>query len=249
MSDLSLLRNVDISSIDVRFIDDFDYSSMLQNLVIEVQTSASSSIGWVYQEWDYPLKPTGNWRRLYVGSQLYECDRMNANFKLGFYLYGRLNDLSINVWKPPDISNGGNIGDIKDGFWVVPPDNWKLLNGDVLQRSEYPEFWEWANNWHNGFHSWGELYGLDALTVSLPDCRKDFFRMASDEHPLGERQDDEIKSHSHSTIQPSGSKYGAGLGVHDTARPWHFATSTGTTGGDETRPRNTAINAAIRVKE
>lgn len=265
MPDLQHLRNVSISNTDNRFVDDFSYPSRYNNLVVESRTSASGSVGWIYQQWDFSINPTGNWRRLYAGSQLYECDRMNANFKLGFLLYNGIDDLTIDIWKPPDIANEGNIGDCKFGLWVLPPDNWRLLNGDTLQRSEHPEFWEWANNWQRlGDNKlWKELWGIDNFVVKLPDARKDFIRVSNDIHLLGAWQNFAIQGHKHGIADrfQQGGEFTAFERVENGEQKYQDTLGTFLPNSildsgygiplidNETRSRNMAFNFAIRVAE
>lgn len=144
---------------------------------------------------------------------------------------------------------------------TAPPGTIKL-NGALLSRTTYAALWAYAQasgnieasdaNWSanrttNGTN--GKFSpGNGTTTFRIPDVRGDFIRAWSDGstvdsgRAIGSAQADEIKSHTHSAANFSGSQvpsYGSGV-------PMATSGNTGATGGAETRPRNTALLACIK---
>lgn len=148
-------------------------------------------------------------------------------------------------------------------FGGTVPNGWLLCDGTAVSRTTYSALFAAIGT------TWGA--GNGSTTFNLPDARNDFLRGASGTVPLGTRQSDEIKSHSHSaTIDPAGSHQHSvtGSGGNSTGSGYageigstvdgssfvtnvagsHTHTLTITaTGGAETRPRNIAINWIIKT--
>nr|DAU57529.1 MAG TPA: Baseplate wedge protein [Caudoviricetes sp.] len=132
------------------------------------------------------------------------------------------------------------------------PDGWLLCNGLAVPRDEYPDL----------FAAIGTTYGSGngATTFNLPDIRGEFIRALDNgrgidaNRRIGTYQADEIKSHKHITYFGEGSmqypngvaatgQLGSGGGVdRDNSFPY-----TSNTGGEETRPRNIAFPAIIKI--
>ena len=67
------------------------------------------------------------------------------------------------------------------------PDGWLICDGSRLKKSLYPEL----------YAAIGDLYGADETTFNLPDSRYRYSRAAGPTLPVGTKQEDTIKSHSH----------------------------------------------------
>ena len=135
---------------------------------------------------------------------------------------------------------------------ITVPDGWLLCNGAAVQRVEYPDL----------FAAIGTTYGAGngETTFNLPDIRGEFIRVLDNgrgidnNRKIGTYQADEIKSHKHISYFGEGNmqypngvaergKLGSGGGVdNDNTYPY-----TSNTGGDETRPRNVAFPAIIKI--
>ncbi|MEM9539953.1 MAG: hypothetical protein AAGA60_10700 [Cyanobacteria bacterium P01_E01_bin.42] len=156
---------------------------------------------------------------------------------------------------------GFEIGDLKFGLWLEPDDDWRLLNGSILQRSDFPDFWEWANNWDNGVETWGDLFGIDGGSVTLPN-ESDFIRIANGDRRVGTFQHDAFQGHFHKFKKRNSAPGGASVNpANSTNNPDPFVesfslvtepVSDGLSGtprtAKETRPSNRAYGGAIRVK-
>jgi len=166
------------------------------------------------------------------------------------------------------VIGGGNVQGTPYGaemFWPTetPPDGWLEEDGSSLARAAYPEL----------FAVIGTLYGAaDGDHFNLPDARGSFPRVwdhgaaidpdaaartaptatgatiSAGDH-VGTEQDDEIKEHTHSdtyvscyaTYKPySGNETGGQYAGVETML-------TGATGGNETRPVNTARMMIMRA--
>lgn len=123
------------------------------------------------------------------------------------------------------------------------PTGFLKANGSAVSRSTYAAL----------FAAIGTLYGAGdgSTTFNLPDLRGEFIRGFDDGRgidtgrAMGSAQADELKSHTHPyngsvyyyAAHPYGSGYDYIAGTGST---------TGTTGGTETRPRNIALLACIK---
>jgi hypothetical protein len=117
-------------------------------------------------------------------------------------------------------------------------------------------------------HSWvlakgqvvaGTRYAAITGKTHLPDLRGVFLRSSNSDltaadqaqrgnpenKKLGELQADEFKAHTHETPRPGGND-GNRSGQQDS---WYGggSSSTGSTGGTETRPRNVTVNFFIKI--
>jgi hypothetical protein len=72
-----------------------------------------------------------------------------------------------------------------------------------------------------------------------------------EERDLGEYQQDEVKQHSHSTVQMIGNNDADGVDSTATHSGEHHNESreTGSYGGNETRPRSVTVNFFIKVAQ
>lgn len=92
--------------------------------------------------------------------------------------------------------------------------------------------------------------GDGSTTFNIPDIRGEFIRGWDDsrgvdvDRSFGSAQADEIESHNHSAVFASGLGQGAGGGAQFVVQG---GGTTGSTGGTETRPRNVALLACIKV--
>lgn len=125
----------------------------------------------------------------------------------------------------------------------TPPTGWLERNGDTISRTEYADL----------FAVIGTTFGPGdgSTTFNLPDDRGLFFRAwdhgagIDPGRVFGSVQQDELESHSHSVNQTAivqGSVIFAT--VLDTTGP--TPTTTGATGGSETRPKNRAYLPIIK---
>lgn len=98
----------------------------------------------------------------------------------------------------------------------------------------------------SGTHTYLQsLFGLgDGInTFNLPDLRDEFIRGVGSISNLGAWQPDELKSHRHSIGYADGT-----VGGYATGNTPHAGSNwTGSTGGNETRPRNVALNYCIKA--
>ncbi|MEM9543897.1 MAG: hypothetical protein AAGA60_30995 [Cyanobacteria bacterium P01_E01_bin.42] len=155
------------------------------------------------------------------------------------------------------------IGSILLGFWVVPPINYLPMNGQVLPKINFPEFWEWADNWErDDGKTWRDLIGLTSDSVTLPDSIDDFLRICSTKNPLTQKKRDSFQSHYHKFRKRNAAPGGAVANPSNSINnPNAFLTlsdvvveaiSDGVNGeprtSDETQPKQTSVNGAFKVK-
>lgn len=133
-------------------------------------------------------------------------------------------------------------GDIKMCAANSIPQGWLKANGAAVSRTAYAALFAVVD----------VTYGVGdgATTFDLPDLRGEFVRGLDDgrgvdaARAIGSAQADEIKAHSHpsgDSVQMSGSFAAGQAMAHANA-----SSSTGNTGGAETRPRNIAMLACIK---
>lgn len=123
----------------------------------------------------------------------------------------------------------------------TPPAGYLKANGAQVSRTDYADL----------FAAIGTTFGAGngSTTFTLPDLRGEFIRGWSDGRSVdsgrafGSAQSQEIQSHSHTITKISTTTSGVD-GVR--AGPSDGFTSTGATGGSETRPRNIALLAVIK---
>ena len=133
-------------------------------------------------------------------------------------------------------------GEVKWFAMVTPPTGFLKANGTAISRTTYA----------NLFAAIGTTFGVGdgSTTFNLPDLRGEFIRGWDDGRGVdtgrafGSAQSSAIGSHSHPI-----DLYNAGGGAYQAQQQGSNAftgtTSTGATGGTETRPRNIALLACI----
>lgn len=123
----------------------------------------------------------------------------------------------------------------------APPRGWLKANGAAINRNTYSAL----------FSAIGTTFGAGdgSTTFNLPDMRGEFARGFDDGRGIdagrafGSSQIDEFKSHTHTynASASGGGASGSGGPVTQTGA------TTGATGGTETRPRNVALLACIKI--
>jgi microcystin-dependent protein len=121
------------------------------------------------------------------------------------------------------------------------PTGWLLCDGSNVNRSTYPSL----------FNVVGETFGAGdgSTTFGLPDIRGEFVRGwdngrgVDSGRSFGSFQEDEFKSHNHS----NGAESRGGIAQAGGSATILRVTGTGSSGGDETRPRNVALNYIIKT--
>ena len=129
-------------------------------------------------------------------------------------------------------------------------DKWTICDGGTLPRDGYPEL----------FNVIGTMYGdPNDVDFNIPDLRSEFVRGADNGrneiggHALGTSQADEFKSHTHTLV---GNDLGGspdqltapGLYADDAENAAQDDGSIQNAGGEETRPRNVALNYIIKIQ-
>lgn len=132
------------------------------------------------------------------------------------------------------------------------PAGWLKANGAAVSRTAYAAL----------FAAVGTSYGAGdgKTTFNLPDLRGEFVRGWDDgrgidaNRALGSAQADEFRAHNHVTninadIPTYGSETGDSVGTEDVSRADDrpVRATTGMRGGAETRPRNIALLACIKI--
>ena len=132
------------------------------------------------------------------------------------------------------------------------PAGWLKANGAALSRTAYAAL----------FAAIGTTYGAGdgRSTFNLPDLRGEFLRGWDDGRGIdtgrvfGSAQADEFRAHNHVTninadIPTYGSETGDSVGTEDVSRADDrtVRATTGMRGGAETRPRNIALLACIKI--
>lgn len=126
----------------------------------------------------------------------------------------------------------------------TPPANWLECNGAAVSRTTYAAL----------FARIGTVFGAGdgSTTFNVPELRGEFVRGWDNGRGIdparvfGSAQADEFESHTHSTIDAASANQAvvaAGGAFFDT----NIGTSTGATGGTETRPRNIALLPCIHI--
>ncbi len=146
---------------------------------------------------------------------------------------------------PAALGSAGALGDIVASlltpaqFQMERGAGWVLCDGSSVVGTKFGTKY-WAGN-------------------TLPDLRGQFLRGFNNgrkdsyadpdgdmKHPLGAQQDDQFRQHPHTIPAPVGGGSIPG-GIQPVITGFAGNTSTGFTGGDETRPRNVAVNFYCRV--
>jgi microcystin-dependent protein len=150
---------------------------------------------------------------------------------------------------------------------VTAPTGWLALSGQIVSRAEYSNLWSFANNSGNivADTSWVSLSAYGAFTTGdlsttfrIPDLRGHFVR-GSGTHTdgtaagtFGRKQDDDFKSHTHTTpttngiAQSPGREVGVQSGTGFDYVDFYGPMPTGAVGGTETRPKNIVLLACIK---
>ena len=144
-------------------------------------------------------------------------------------------------------SDGGNLvptGAVMAFAMFVVPTGWLMCNGAEVSRSTYAAL----------FSAIGTTYGSGngSTTFNLPDLRGEFVRGYDDARGVdpgrwvGHFQSDQIGSHAHTYDRPSISGGTQAVGGNNSL-PQVNGSWTGSTGGNETRPRNVALLYCIKT--
>lgn len=126
---------------------------------------------------------------------------------------------------------------------TTPPSGWLAANGALVSRTTYAAL----------FAAIGTTYGAGngTTTFALPDLRGEFLRGwdsgrgVDTGRALGSAQADALKAHTHSIPAGNYTTHGFILGGGN-AFATDLTSTTGSTGGSETRPRNVAMLAIIK---
>ena len=144
---------------------------------------------------------------------------------------------------------------------TTAPVGYLELDGSLLSRDIFFNLWSFAEasgnirveaEWSNGFHG-GFSLGDNSTTFRIPDVRGDFIRYWDNDRgvdngrAIGSNQNDELKSHKHlAHPSTSGGHDTTGYSVTYSNLPAGYSLNTANTGGNETRPRNTAMMPCIK---
>ena len=201
-----------------------------------------------------------------TGETIYFNTHLNSSGYGFFYLMG-----AGDYWQ---LMSGGNKGWYKlarlddtrlgriniDTAVTVPVGGNLLTNGSLLSRTEYPWLWDHAQQ-SGMLVDEASRAGMEgcftkgdgATTFRLPEIRGEFLRVLDNgrgidaERTAGSAQADDIKSHNH-PIGVSGAQVGYGGSYRNTVGGGGTeSTSIGFFGGSETRPRNIAYPAYIKI--
>jgi len=144
-------------------------------------------------------------------------------------------------------SGGTPAGAVTAFAMSTAPSGWLKCNGAAVSRTTYAAL----------FSAIGTTYGSGdgSTTFNLPDLRGEFVRGWDDSRgvdsgrTMGSTQADELKSHNHfidlQSTDEDGFAYQARFSRSSSSLA-NFDVYTDNTGGDETRPRNVALNYCIK---
>lgn len=135
----------------------------------------------------------------------------------------------------------------------MPGDKYLFLNGDTITKTDHPEL-------YSHLVIADPKLRVDAERCELPDFRGLFLRgwdnggKIDPNRTFGSIQDDRVRNHTHSTpnnilfLENSDKRMGSGApALHvDNARTTGIIEES--VRGDETRPKNVAVNYIIRAK-
>jgi len=141
-------------------------------------------------------------------------------------------------------SVGSPSGTVSMFAGTSAPTGWLLCDGSNVNRSTYPSL----------FNVIGETFGAGdgSTTFSLPDLRGEFVRGwdngrgVDSGRAFGSFQEDEFRAHSH-TFKKRAQAGDIVNNPQDRGEGNQFSENTSTEGGDETRPRNVALNYIIKT--
>jgi len=166
--------------------------------------------------------------------------------------------------QPDQLEPGVPTGVIVSWPGEAPPSGWLECDGSLLLRADYTALWqmvegsnnsaseaEWASSRWGGFSN-----GNGSTTFRLPDLRGEFIRGwdhgrgVDSGRGLGAQQDSLFQEHSHNLTVGSSINIGSQTVVHLYEDRFNAKATTllssGSTGGTETRPRNTAAMRIIK---
>jgi microcystin-dependent protein len=163
-----------------------------------------------------------------------------SKYKLSKGLYGIANKASWHEAKMP-VAIGVPSVDTAIGM-VAPfamdsvPTGWLHCDGSAVSRTTYSLL----------YSKIGDTYGVGdgSTTFNLPDLQDEFIRGSSDTLPVGNKQDDEFKAHTH-LVGGSASK--VATNSNQAKFPGSATIDSSSTGGEETRPRNVAMLYCINA--
>lgn len=140
------------------------------------------------------------------------------------------------------VGGGAYVGEVRTFAYSVCPGGWLSPSGQVVSRTTYAAL----------FSVIGITFGAGdgSTTFALPDLRGEFIRGWSNGRSgvdvgrgFGSTQLDEFRSHTHPTVNAS-VNISAGAGSNG-YYAYPSGGTSGATGGDETRPRNVALQFCI----
>lgn len=165
------------------------------------------------------------------------------------------NDLTLVLQAVASLAGNRQLG---EPFWHIgetPPNGAMEYAEQILNRSEYPELWSYISDPVNGMKLITQAEaasrpgcwhtGDGSTTFGAPVFFGDFLRvwdstgLIDDSRVLGSWQEDEFKSHSHTLERSSNDGIFNGGGANNVR--YGSDGDTGSSGGTETRPRNTAL--------
>jgi len=179
-------------------------------------------------------------------------DQNKVNFS---QLKQALDLLYINVNDVNDVP----IGTVLHGYYSIAPAGFIELNGALLNRSSDADLWSYIQSlesaragilitdaaWTGDTNNRGLFSSGDgSSTFRLADLRDIFSRSKSAARALGSYEDDEFKSHIHTTFDGF-NQAGSGVGYNQSGVN-SIANGTGSAGGTETRPKNIALMFCIK---
>jgi microcystin-dependent protein len=141
------------------------------------------------------------------------------------------------------IPSGQSPGEVAFFARSTAPSGWLKADGANVSRTTYAAL----------FAAIGTTFGVGdgSTTFTLPDMRGEFPRGWDDGRgvdagrAMGSWQDDAFEAHSHTISTQAGTN--AGANVAQTDRGGAEFRSTSVAGGSETRPRNIALLACIKI--
>ena len=163
--------------------------------------------------------------------------RFIEKFRIDDYVTQQISDIP-----EPNIPDQIPVGTINAFAGLNEPSGWLICNGRLVSKTIYS----------NLFNILGTIYGDGStLSFNLPDLRGEFIRGfdsgrgVDSNRIFGSSQDDEFKEHSH-TISTGSTAFGGPQKVRELSLYRSGSETTSSSGGNETRPRNIALNYIIK---
>ena len=146
--------------------------------------------------------------------------------------------------KNPD-QLGSPAGTVSAFAGTSEPDGYFFCDGQEVNRATNSEL----------FSAIGTTFGSGdgSTTFNVPDLRGEFIRGwdsgrgVDSGRSFGSFQQDEFKAHNHTYTEPSPPQNDLNIGVENASLSRNTGQTTSTEGGDETRPRNVALNYIIKA--